>query len=116
MASVLVILSAVLIAAHFLRLGSLVLAVAGLAIPLLLLTRSKFASYILQALLVLAGAEWLRTLIAIAVRRHADAQPWIRMAVILGSVATVSFLAAYLVQPSRRHSPTTQSEDRMQNP
>ena len=115
MISVMVILSAALIAAHFLRLGSLLMAVAGLAIPLLLLVKGKLAAQILQGLLVLAGAEWLRTLIVLAVRRQADDQPWIRMVAILGSVAAVNFISAYLAWPSRDHSSTSQSGDRLRN-
>ncbi len=116
MTSAMVILSAVLIAAHFLRLGSLLMAVAGLAIPLLLLVKGKLASRILQGVLVLAGAEWLRTLIILAVRRQADAQPWIRMAAILGSVAAVTFISAFLARPSRTHATPANPGDPLINP
>lgn len=52
---------------------------------------------IVQLLLILAAAEWLWTLAQIALERQALGQPWVRMALILGTVAAVSVASAVLL-------------------
>jgi hypothetical protein len=91
------ILSALLIAAHFLRTGSYVLTVAGAVFPALLLFRNRTAVRVVQVLLILAAAEWLRTLVLIALEREALGEPWLRMALILGAVGALSGAAAVLL-------------------
>lgn len=94
-----IIISSVLIAAHFLRSGSILLVALCLAMPLLLLSQKRWSARLLQGFLVLAGSEWVRTLWSIALERRDQDRPWIRMAVILGSVAVVTFIAAWLARP-----------------
>lgn len=89
-----IVLSALALGAHLLRGGSLALALAAAALPLLLLLRSPAALRWLQGLLFLGALEWLRTLAAILQVRRAVGEPWLRMAVILGAVAAVTLLAA----------------------
>jgi hypothetical protein len=89
--------SALLIAAHFLRTGSYLLAAPSAVFPALLLLRTRLAVRIVQLLLILAAAEWLRTIALIAAERQAFAQPWMRMALILGAVAAVTFTSAVLL-------------------
>jgi len=95
----LVILSALLIAAHFLRAGLDVLAILALGCPLLLLVRRTWAIRTLQILLLGAGVEWSRTLVSLAMTRQAEGVPWTRMAVILGVVAAVAVVAALMLRP-----------------
>lgn len=96
-----VVLSFVLLAAHLLRGGSVTLALLSLLLPGLLLVRRRWSRRMLQLLLVAAGAEWLRTGVALATRRMELGEPWLRMAVILGLVALVTAGSALLLQSER---------------
>lgn len=96
-----VILSFVILAAHFLRDGTLPLLVASLAVPLVLIIRKPWAPRIVQLALLLAAAEWIRTGVAIAQIRAAHGGPWLRMALILGAVALLALVSALLLQSRR---------------
>lgn len=87
-----VIVSYLLIAAHFLRSGQTIVAALLLCAPLMLLVRKTWVPGFTQVVLLLAALEWLRTLINIAQLRMQMGEPWTRMAVILGVV--VLFTAA----------------------
>jgi len=96
-----VVLSLVLLAAHFLRAGQHVLVLLALAgIPLLAIRR-RWAMRVVQAGLVLGAIEWVRTLLVLARRRLALGEPWGRLAVILGAVALLTALSALLFQTRR---------------
>ncbi len=95
-------LSALLMAAHFLRAGLLPLVILSLIFPLLLLTGRLWAVRLVQAVLVLAALEWLRTLAAIVDERQAAGESWTAAAVIIGSVALFTAAAALMLQ-SRPH-------------
>ncbi|MEJ2546991.1 MAG: hypothetical protein P8125_04145 [Gemmatimonadota bacterium] len=89
-----VVLSAVLMAAHFSRAGTTALMLLSLAMPLVLLVRQPWAVRLVQLALVIGGFEWLRTLWKIAARRMESGQPWVRMAVILGIVSLFTWASA----------------------
>ena len=57
-----VFVSALLIAAHFLRLESFILVGVSLAVPLLLCIPKRLTAHIVQFCLILASLEWVRTL------------------------------------------------------
>ena len=99
---VLVILSAVLLAAHFFRSGALVPAGLSLALPLLLAWKHDLSVWLLRGSLVLGAVEWTRTAVLIAERRVQWGQPWHRMACILGAVAVVTLASAWTVRGARR--------------
>lgn len=88
-----VILSFLLLSAHFYRAGQLPLVVMCAAAPLLLLLRKPWVPRLFQALLVLGALEWLRSLYALAALRIAFEQPWTRLAVILVTVALLTALS-----------------------
>lgn len=92
----LVVLSALLLAAHFYRRGAAIVAALCTVLPLVLLVPRGWARRSLQIALVLGTLEWLRTLWSLARVREALGEPWFRMAVILGSVAVVTAAAAWL--------------------
>jgi hypothetical protein len=94
----LVILSATLMAAHFLRTGSWTAVAIILALPLLLLVKQAWAGWMLRVLLIAGAIEWVRTAAVIARQRIEAGDDWLRMAVILGAVAAVTALAAALVR------------------
>ena len=93
-----VVLSALLLAAHFYRSRSLALVAASLALPLLLLVRERWSARAVQAGLVLGALEWMRTLAFFAGQRMEVGRPWGRLALILGVVAVLTALSALVVK------------------
>ena len=94
----LVVISALLIGAHFLRDGQLLLVLLSLLLPALLLVRRPWATTVVRGLLGLACAEWLRTAWVLTQQRQAQGEPWTRMALILGVVALITGLAAWFAR------------------
>jgi len=88
-----VILSFLLLAAHFYRSGQVVLATACVALLFLLFFRKSWVPRLFQVLLVLGALEWLRSLYYFAAMRIAWDQPWTRLAIILGAVALFTALS-----------------------
>jgi len=82
-----VLISLLLVAAHFFRAGQVFFVAAALCMPLLLLVRQTWVPRVMQLVLLLAAIEWLRALIDIAQLRMHIGESWVRMAVILGAVA-----------------------------
>jgi len=95
-----VISSFLLLAAHFFRAGLFPLVGLALLLPLLLLIRNPMAARVVQAALLLAAGEWLRTMATFALARAALGLPWLRLAVILGAVALLTAAAALLFKTS----------------
>lgn len=87
-------LSAAVMAAHFFREANYGFVVFALVVPLLLLTREKWAVTTVQVLLAAGAVEWIRTAVSIAHERAAFGAPTTRMFVILGSVALFTALSA----------------------
>ena len=82
-----VILSALLLGAHFFRAGLTIPAVLMVLFPIVLLVKRPWVARLAQFVLVLGGIEWIRTLfVFVGQRREAD-QSWTRLALIIGSVA-----------------------------
>lgn len=90
-------LAAVLIAAHFLRMGNMIAVALCLATPLLFLVRRRWSLRLLQGLAYVAGVIWLVTAWQIVHMRLAFGQPWLRAAAILMAVAAVTTLAGALL-------------------
>ncbi len=82
--------SSLLMAAHCLRSGALVLAGCSLAFPFLLLFPKKWAARTVQICLLAAMLEWIRTLFIITDQRIEMDMPWTRLVIILGSVAVLT--------------------------
>ena len=79
-----VFISFLLLAAHFIRAGQLVIACVLLGLPLLLTLRKAWVPRVLQLTLLLGAFEWLRTLFLVAQMRIESGMPWTRLAIILG--------------------------------
>ena len=88
-----VILSLILLAAHFYRSGQVIVTALCLALPLLLFLRKAWVPRLFQVLLILGALEWLRALYGFAAMRIAFGEPWTRLAVILGAVALFTALS-----------------------
>ena len=82
-----VILSALLLGAHFFRAGLTVLALLIVLFPLVLLVKRAWVARLTQFVLVCGSIEWIRTLLVFVAERRETGQPWTRLAVILGCVA-----------------------------
>lgn len=100
------VLSSLLLAAHFLRSGNMLLVVACASLPLLMLVPSRYARYAFQAILVLGALEWIRTAMAIAEIRLQIGAPWGRMAAIIGGVALFTIISALIVPKPRAGAET----------
>jgi hypothetical protein len=87
-------LSALLMAAHFLRAGDLLLMMGCLAVPLLLLIRRLWVAVVMQVLLVLGAGQWLVTMAAIIAERRDNGQRFLGVIYILGAVALFNLVAA----------------------
>ena len=89
-------LSAILIAAHFLRTSSS-LALICLAAPFLLLIKKRWSLLTIQALTVLATIIWLFTLNGIIQQRILEGRSWTVSAIILGVVTGYTLLTGWLL-------------------
>ena len=89
-----VVMSLAVIGAHFMRYGNR-LGVAGASLMIaLLFVKQPWVPRVVQAVLVLAALEWVRTLYVLAQMRAAMGEMSTRMVVILATVATVTLLSA----------------------
>jgi hypothetical protein len=93
-----VVLSLVILGAHFMRYGNSIGVVGALALIALLIVRRPWVARLMQVVLVLGALEWVRTLYELAQVRAALGQPFTRMTIILGVVAAVTFCSALLFQ------------------
>lgn len=91
-----VVLSILVLGAHFLRYGSITGVFAALMLIALLFVRRPWVSRVMQVVLVLGTLEWLRTMYEIAQIRALHGQPYGRMLAILGVVAAVTLFSALL--------------------
>jgi len=93
---VMVIISSLLIGAHFFRWGYYPLVIVSLLFPVLLAVRRAWTTGVVRLLLVLAAIEWIRTLIMLVAERRATGMPWTRLLIILGSVAIFTIASAIM--------------------
>jgi len=91
-------LSALVLAAHFLRAGNLLLLLASVAIIVLIFVRRSWAARLIQLGLFLGAIEWLRTLIVLVSVRRQYGEPFARLTIILGAVAAVTAASALLLR------------------
>jgi len=88
------ILSLLLLGAHFFRAGSMVLVLVFVTILIIMLIRRSWVARLAQAVLVIGGVEWIRTLLVLVKMRQAAGEPWERLALILGGVALFTVCSA----------------------
>ncbi len=92
-------LSCLLLQAHFIRAGLTPLVVVALLLPFLLLIKSLWSTRFVQLSLVLGSAEWLRITFVYVGQRQDLGEPWLRLALILGAVALFTGLSALPLSP-----------------
>lgn len=93
-----VVLSIVVLGAHFMRGGNWIGVFVSLLVMALLFIRRPWAARVVQVVLLLGALEWAHTLYEFVQMRAAHGQPFVRLAVILGVVETVTLLSALLFQ------------------
>lgn len=93
-----VVLSLVILGAHFMRYGSSVGVVGSAVLIALLIVRRPWAARLVQVALILGVLEWIRTLHMLVQVRVAEDQPFVRMVIILGVVAAVTLCSALLFE------------------
>jgi hypothetical protein len=96
-----VVLSLLVLAAHFLRAGNTLLVALVLATIALLAVRRGWAARAIQVVLVLGAVEWTRTLLRLASERSAAGQPYLRMVLILGGVTIATAMSAAVFRSDR---------------
>ncbi len=89
-----VILSMLLLGAHYYRAGFIVLVVIVFASLFLLLIRQPWIVRVIQVELVVGGIEWVRSIFEYVDMRQEINRPWILLAIILGSVALLTFCSS----------------------
>lgn len=89
-----VLLSALLLAAHFFRIEEHVIVVICVCFPFLLLFRKKWAARIIQLILCIGSLEWFRTIYIDIELRMQENESWLRLAIILGMVAVFTALSS----------------------
>ena len=96
-----VILSCLLLAAHFYRAGLAPLTALFIALPLLLFLRRAWVPRLFQLLLVLGALEWLRATYGFVAMRIAFGDSWLRLAIILGAVALFTGLSGLVFRAGK---------------
>ena len=93
-----IVLSLVVLGAHFLRYGSQLGVVGAGVLLVLLFLRRPWVARLVQVALVLGTIEWVHTLYEMVQLRVAFGQPYTRLVVILGTVAAIALCSALLFQ------------------
>ena len=91
------VVAAVLLGAHFLRAGNLLMVALCLAAPLLFLWRRRWSLILLQFVAYGAAGVWIVAAIQLILSRQQLGQPWTAAAVILGVVALYTLVAGLLL-------------------
>lgn len=91
-----VVLSLLLIGAHFFRAGYGWLVFLSLILAGSLIVREPFIARIVQIGLLLSSFEWVRLAYVFSTARMEIGQPWMRLAIIIGAVAFVAFISIFL--------------------
>ncbi len=76
----------------------MIFALLCLIIPFILLIPRKWAARLIQAYLVLGALEWIITLMLLIGQRQSIGRDWTVSAIILGSVAALTFASAFIFQ------------------
>lgn len=97
------IVSSILLAAHFSRVNQDGHALLALLFPLILLIKRRWALKILQIFLVAGSIIWIERVAYLRSMRIAEGRPWVRLAAVLGVVALLTFLSAFLLENRRLH-------------
>lgn len=93
-----IVLSFVVLGAHYMRYGSSLAVVGVAALIALLFVRQPWVARLLQVALALAAIQWAHTMYDLAQLRIAFGESPTRLVIILGTVAAVALCSALLFQ------------------
>jgi hypothetical protein len=96
-----IILSIVVLAAHFLREGSLTASLCLLSLLPLLALHYRWIARLVQGVLFFGVIRWMLTIAELVRFRAATGQPYTRMMIILAVVALITAISALLFQTRR---------------
>ena len=108
-----VILSLLLLGAHFFRAGEMMFVYIAVILVFLLVIRKAWVPWLIQFALLLGAVEWIYTLAFVAQLRASQGMPWTRMAVIMGGVALFTVLSGLVFRSKglrKRYAGVTPSE------
>jgi hypothetical protein len=91
------IIAFLLLGAHFLRSGHLLLAGLSTLAPLLLLIKKRWILLIVKWLTYSAAIVWIQTTFSLVQQRRMTGLPWVRMLLILSGVTVLTVYAGYLL-------------------
>lgn len=91
-----IVLSALLLGAHFLRQGLMPIVILVLLSPFLLFFRRAWTARVVQIILVLGAFEWIRTMLVLVDGRRSVGEPWTRLAIILLTVSAFTGCSALI--------------------
>ncbi len=92
-----VVLSLLLLGAHFLRAEIIPLVVFFALTPFILLHKRSFIPLVIQGLLLLGTVEWIRTAVTTIIIRESQAQSWQRYLIIMSSIVVFTLLSALIL-------------------
>lgn len=98
------VLSLLVLGAHFMRSGNIIMVALVLPVMALLGVRRPWAGRTAQTALLLGALEWVRTSVFLVAARTQAGQPFIRMILILGSVALLTGLSVLPFRGTRLRS------------
>ena len=93
-----IVISFLVLAAHFTRYGFYPIGFVCIILPFLLLIKKIWSARLLQIFLLLGAFEWVRTVYFFVEVRIEMGQPWIRLAIILLIVTLFTILSALIFQ------------------
>ena len=93
-----IVLSLILLGAHFARYGNTIVVAAIVVLIGMLFVPRWWVARLMQVVFALGALEWLRTMAVLIEARQVVGEPYLRLAVILGVVAAITILAGLLFQ------------------
>jgi hypothetical protein len=69
-------------------------------IPLVLFWKHKLTPRIIQAVLIILGLEWIRTIVFYTKIRMENAEDWLRLVIILAAVTLIHFATVLIFRTS----------------
>lgn len=100
------VLSSLVLGAHFLRWGSIVLAAICVLAPIAFFLPSRAAKLASRGFLLAGAGIWVWVALGFARERMAEGRPYLRMALILGAVAALAAWSAWIL-PAKREVRTS---------
>ena len=93
-----IVLSLLLLGAHFARYGNTIVVATIVVLAGLLFVPRWWVARLMQCVFAFGALEWLWTMLVLIQARQAVGAPYLRLAIILGAVAAITVLAGFVFQ------------------